>query len=78
MSKNKLKRKQDKKKKRQESNRQKVLKIKSSSIAEKRLEKQKSRMNREMEKIQAKAYGITIRKPHTKPAENEGETVNES
>ena len=62
MSKNKLKRKQDKRKKRLESNKSKVLKQRKSLREKARLEDKTKKMEREIEKLKNRASGATIRK----------------
>jgi len=61
MSRNKLKRKQDKQKKREASNKSKVLRLREVLIKKKKTEKETSDMQREIERLQNRLSGITIR-----------------
>ena len=63
MSRNKLKRKQDKQKKREASNKSKVLRLREVLIKKKKTEKETSDMQKEIEKLQNRLSGVTIRKP---------------
>lgn len=63
MSRNKLKRKQDKQKKKDASKKVKLSKQRAHLLEKKKLEKQTSDMQREMERLQNRLSGATIRKP---------------
>tara|TARA_Y100001973_G_scaffold5110_1_gene7204 strand:- start:287 stop:493 length:207 start_codon:yes stop_codon:yes gene_type:complete len=63
MSRNKLKRKQDKQKKKDASKKVKLSKQRAHLLEKKKLEKQTSDMQREMERLQNRLSGVTIRKP---------------
>tara|TARA_A100001201_G_C4035333_1_gene184998 strand:- start:305 stop:511 length:207 start_codon:yes stop_codon:yes gene_type:complete len=63
MSRNKLKRKQDKQKKKNAAKKVKLSKQRAHLLEKKRLEKQTSDMQREMERLQNRLSGVTIRKP---------------
>ena len=63
MSRNKLKRKQDKQKKKNAAKNVKLSKQRAHLLEKKRLEKQTSDMQREMERLQNRLSGVTIRKP---------------
>tara|TARA_Y100000592_G_scaffold94551_1_gene159509 strand:+ start:630 stop:836 length:207 start_codon:yes stop_codon:yes gene_type:complete len=63
MSRNKLKRKQDKQKKKDAAKKVKLSKQRAHLLEKKRLEKQTSDMQREMERLQNRLSGVTIRKP---------------
>ena len=63
MSRNKLKRKQDKQKKKDAAKKIKLSKQRAHLLEKKRLEKQTSDMQREMERLQNRLSGVTIRKP---------------
>jgi len=62
MSRNKLKRKQDKQKKKESGKAAKLSKIRKSLTEKKKIEKQTSDMQREMERLQNRLSGVTIRK----------------
>ena len=63
MSRNKLKRKQDKQKKKDAAKKVKLSKQRAHLLEKKKLEKQTSDMQREMERLQNRLSGATIRKP---------------
>ena len=63
MSRNKLKRKQDKQKKKNAAKKVKLSKQRAYLLEKKKLEKQTSDMQREMERLQNRLSGVTIRKP---------------
>ena len=63
MSRNKLKRKQDKQKKKDAAKKVKLSKQRAHLLEKKKLEKQTSDMQREMERLQNRLSGVTIRKP---------------
>tara|TARA_R110000744_G_scaffold139697_2_gene250815 strand:- start:455 stop:661 length:207 start_codon:yes stop_codon:yes gene_type:complete len=63
MSRNKLKRKQDKQKKREAANKSKVLRLREVLVKKKKTEKETSDMQKEIEKLQNRLSGVTIRKP---------------
>ena len=63
MSRNKLKRKQDKQKKKDAAKKVKLSKQRAYLLEKKKLEKQTSDMQREMERLQNRLSGVTIRKP---------------
>ena len=63
MSRNKLKRKQDKQKKKDAAKKVKLSKQRAYLLEKKKLEKQTSDMQREMERLQNRLSGATIRKP---------------
>jgi len=60
MSRNKLKRKQDKQKKHQRADKAKLLKKRKALIVKKREEKETAKLQREIEKLQNRVSGSTI------------------
>tara|TARA_Y100000389_G_scaffold173890_1_gene183404 strand:+ start:1386 stop:1586 length:201 start_codon:yes stop_codon:yes gene_type:complete len=63
MSRNKLKRKQDKQKKKELAKAVKLSKRRKHLIEKKKVEKETSDMQREMQRLQNRLSGVTIRKP---------------
>jgi hypothetical protein len=63
MSRNKLKRKQDKQKKKESAKAVKLSRRRKHLAEKKRVEKDTSDMQREMERLQNRLYGATIIKP---------------
>ena len=71
MSRNKLKRKQDKQKKREAANKSQVLRLRKALHKEKKTEKETSDMQREIETLQNRLSGVTIRKRPIQKQEEE-------
>lgn len=74
MSRNKLKRKQDKQKKHRQADRAKLLKKRNTLMKNRKEEKETARLQRDIERLKNRIGGSTIRKDNNKISE---ETVTE-